>query len=574
MAYYNGEKVLFSSNVRINPVGRLTEDGGEIFNDYKNNNAIGKGASAFGLESVAGVLGYYFTNIDFDTNIITLSKEQGVAPTESFEIGYKVGDVISIKNDREYVDCSTITNVNDNLCTITVDNLPFTSMYVKEKPAINDNAIYVALKPAEGGVPITEASFASGKGCRALGALSRATGYNTLATGYGATSEGSGTKALNWVAHAEGYNTEAFGDYSHAEGGETKASAAGAHAEGRKSEARGNSSHAEGKETVAEDVAAHAEGHRTQATAEGAHSEGKDTKATGIAAHTEGQGTKASGKYAHAEGDGTEAKGDSSHAGGIGTRAIEWAQYVHGRYNIPTYEKALVIGNGTSDTERSNCFTLGWTGDAWFAGRVRVGKDQKLLLTEDNFKEGATVPLLFGTGSESVRTIGCTSSGHRSFAEGMNTKALGQGAHSEGAYTIASQQGSHAEGYFSEATANYSHAEGRQNKAQAEASHAEGFLTTARGKYSHSEGVNTVASSEAQHVQGRYNIEDSIGKYAHIVGNGKDGNNRSNAHTLDWDGNAWFAGTVETTALVLKSPNGTKFKVTVKDDGTLTTVKA
>jgi hypothetical protein len=46
-----------------------------------------------------------------------------------------------------------------------------------------------------------------------------------------------------------------------------------------------------------------------------------------------------------------------------------------------------------------------------------------------------------------------------------------------------------------------------------------------------------------QHVQGRYNVVDSEGKYAHIVGNGTR-TNKSNAHTVDWDGNAWFAGDV------------------------------
>ena len=63
----------------------------------------------------------------------------------------------------------------------------------------------------------------------------------------------------------------------------------------------------------------------------------------------------------------------------------------------------------------------------------------------------------------------------------------------------------------------------------------------AAGKYSHIEGNNTIAYSESQHVQGRYNLEDFDGKYAHIVGNGQK-EALSNAHTLDWDGNAWFAG--------------------------------
>lgn len=59
-----------------------------------------------------------------------------------------------------------------------------------------------------------------------------------------------------------------------------------------------------------------------------------------------------------------------------------------------------------------------------------------------------------------------------------------------------------------------------------------------------------------QHVQGRYNLEDTGGVYAHIVGNGQYSEasgevERANAHTLDWEGNAWYAGTLECSGLVL-----------------------
>lgn len=72
---------------------------------------------------------------------------------------------------------------------------------------------------------------------------------------------------------------------------------------------------------------------------------------------------------------------------------------------------------------------------------------------------------------------------------------------------------------------------------------AQGDYTEATGYASHVEGIYTSAKSEAQHVQGKYNIEDTNNTYAHIVGNGTS-NTRSNAHTLDWDGNAWYAGKV------------------------------
>lgn len=75
-------------------------------------------------------------------------------------------------------------------------------------------------------------------------------------------------------------------------------------------------------------------------------------------------------------------------------------------------------------------------------------------------------------------------------------------------------------------------------------SHAEGQNAMASGSHSHAEGQSTEASGECQHVQGKYNIEDTNNQYAHIVGNGPNDNARSNAHTLDWEGNAWFQGEV------------------------------
>ena len=71
-----------------------------------------------------------------------------------------------------------------------------------------------------------------------------------------------------------------------------------------------------------------------------------------------------------------------------------------------------------------------------------------------------------------------------------------------------------------------------------------GGKNIASGNYSHAEGYYTIASSAYQHVQGQYNIEDTESKYLHIVGNAMPYEERSNAHTLDWDGNAEFAGDV------------------------------
>lgn len=71
-----------------------------------------------------------------------------------------------------------------------------------------------------------------------------------------------------------------------------------------------------------------------------------------------------------------------------------------------------------------------------------------------------------------------------------------------------------------------------------------GYNVEASGANSFAQGNLTIASSGMQFVQGKCNIEDTASKYLHIVGNGKNSTMRSNAYTLDWDGNAWYAGNI------------------------------
>ena len=132
--------------------------------------------------------------------------------------------------------------------------------------------------------------------------------------------------------------------------------------------------------------------------------------------------------------------------------------------------------------------------------------------------------------------------GPGSSAIGYDVEATGNYSHVEGTDATASGENSHAEGYGSLASGYGSHAEGSTTTASGISSHAEGDYTTASGASSHAEGYGSKASSQFQHVQGKYNIEDKDRKYAHIVGNGAGDAKRSNAHTLDWKGNAWYSG--------------------------------
>lgn len=146
-----------------------------------------------------------------------------------------------------------------------------------------------------------------------------------------------------------------------------------------------------------------------------------------------------------------------------------------------------------------------------------------------------------------------TASGICSHAEGCSSKALASYSHAEGYNTKASVSCAHAEGCSTTASGLYSHSEGYNTIASGDSAHAEGQYVEAKGKYSHAEGYWTKARSAYQHVQGKYNVVDESGRYAHIVGNGEhvyyDNGTQadvlSNAHTLDWEGNAWYAGTIK-----------------------------
>lgn len=146
-------------------------------------------------------------------------------------------------------------------------------------------------------------------------------------------------------------------------------------------------------------------------------------------------------------------------------------------------------------------------------------------------------------------------SGAKSHAEGLFNKITEGGSHAEGQSNTITSQFAHTEGCFNTVSGNWAHAEGGYNTASGYFSHAEGGLNTASKNGSHAEGLGTKASSDYQHTQGQYNKEDAQNKYAHIVGNGTSDTSRSNAHTLDWKGNAWYQGKVESASGVLKLGN-------------------
>lgn len=103
-------------------------------------------------------------------------------------------------------------------------------------------------------------SHAEGHQTEAVGSKSHAEGYQTHANKENSHAEGRITVADGVASHAEGNETQATGDYSHAEGNSTVASGLNSHAEGQNTTAGAANAHAEGQGTVTKEVGGHAAG--------------------------------------------------------------------------------------------------------------------------------------------------------------------------------------------------------------------------------------------------------------------------------------------------------------------------
>ena len=92
----------------------------------------------------------------------------------------------------------------------------------------------------------------------------------------------------------------------------------------------------------------------------------------------------------------------------------------------------------------------------------------------------------------------------------------------------------------------YAFAQGKDSQASGPYSYAGGKETQASGLVSHTEGTGTIAAGSNQTVIGKYNVKDTYNRYSFIIGNGQDDDNRSNALTINWQGQGSFAGDLYT----------------------------
>ena len=502
--------------------------------DGHSNKALSQVSLAMGAASTAGLKGWYYNKINFNTKqiFLTASQSRTVSTTtatsdnNSFTSGYAAGDIISIVNDSKYEYCSKITAVKGNV--LTLDSLPFTSSNW------HTGSILITPDPDEFSIYCIKYSYSDLTKTLTISKHD----VGGVDFGGGALAEGIHTYALNLGAHAEGIQTVVFGQYGHAEGFRTQAAYA-SHAEGKESEARGATSHAEGVNTRAIGNGTHTEGYRTISKGQGAHAEGhsatlasdttiagdnatiisawntdKFTLAKGTASHAEGKDTLALGNYSHSEGQQTIAQGSHAHAEGKGTKAIGQGSHVEGETTSATASRAHAEGSGTSATA-NNAHAEGMNG-----------------IASGNSAHAEGTNTIAGPAEEAPTVNSNTEVGNFAHAEGNGTWASGNSAHAEGKKTTASGPYSHAEGYSTIASGNKGHAEGHITQATGDSAHAEGQNTIASHTGSHAGGYQTKTSKNFQTVVGQYNADNANAFF--IVGRGS-ADGRVNAFEAGYD---------------------------------------
>ena len=357
----------------------VSKGGGEVFNDYNNNTAVGVNSHAEG-QGTKAVGNNSHAEGSQTESVGNNSHAEGFQTHANKNNSHAEGRTTVADGVSSHAEGENTTASGD-----------YSHAGGNSTVASGVNSHAEGQETAAGGVN----SHAEGHGTKAVGNNSHAEGSQTESGGNNSHAEGQLTNASGINSHAEGQETESVGVNSHAEGFQTHANKNNSHAEGRitvadggashaeggETQASGDYSHAEGQKTVASGLNSHAEGYNTKATNSNSHAEGQETKAVGSSSHAEGARTEsvgnnshaeglltnASGVNSHAEGQETKAVGVNSHAEGQGTVTSEVGGHVAGKYNAVVANGLFNFGIGSSNDKRKSAMIIdGTNGKVYF----------------------------------------------------------------------------------------------------------------------------------------------------------------------------------------------------------------
>ena len=569
-----------TSGSGVGKVDSNSDGTGEIFNNYKNNQASGNYSHAEGYYTIsAGTNSHVegennyalgrnshveggsinnetISSVVFSSETKTVHGYKYVCSKDipsAFKFGEKIYNVIShyTESNKNYViilnkfetldEEVTITLIRNYSCVSSshVEGYRCTALQVNDD---FESSIYLG-SHAEG--YLTEScgeygSHSEGSKTVASGKGSHAEGYGTIASGNYSHSEGSVTKSSGNYSHAEGNGTISSGSYSHAEGLNSKSTNEASHAEGKRTLSIGNGSHAEGLDTSSSGEGSHSEGQLTIASGNASHSEGYQTKSTGTYSHAEGYKSNSIGLYSHSEnnlsvslgeashseGFNTLSKGDKSHsenelclALGKGSHAEGYGTIASGNYSHA--EGYFYNPNSTSDPD--NPYTI-------ISNTLKIISinEEDLSITCNRSFENYIGYIIRFDGDENKDVYEITGYEYISDSErkvkldklpSLEIDSITTYYLYHEDYNNASGFASHTEGTKTNASGNSSHAEGFSSKASGNYSHAECYSNRASGESSHAEGRASTALGKYSHVEGFSNITESTADNSHAEGN-------------------------------------------------------
>jgi hypothetical protein len=384
----------------------VSKGGGEVFNDYDNNTAVGNNSHAEGSQTKA---------------VGNNSHAEG-SQTKA------VGNYSHAEGLR-----TNASGVNSHAEGQETESVGVNSHAEGFQTHANRNNSH-----AEGRITVADggASHAEGGETQASGDYSHAEGNSTVASGLNSHTEGYNTKATKSNSHAEGNSTESNGLSSHTEGTNTLAEGDNSHAEGNGGTATGTNSHVEGLETNTDGANSHAEGNQSGAFGDNSHAEGQLNNARGINSHAEGQETESVGVNSHAEGFQTHANRNNSHAEGRITVADGGASHAEG---------------GETQASGDYSHAEGYMSLSERLASHAEGRHTTASGDYSHAEGNSTVASGFGSHAEGQETTAGAANAH---AEGQETTAGAANAHAEGQGTVTEEVGGHVAGKYNAVVAN------------------------------------------------------------------------------------------------------------------------
>lgn len=399
-----------------------------------------------------------------------------------------------------------------------------------------------------------------------------ATGNNAISAGQNSVAFGNNAIAIGKTSAARGSNSGAFGINGLATGINSVALNEGGKAVGYASLAVNDHCEAVNYNTIAG---------------------GYQSVASGSTSFAFGNHVITSGRCSATFGQTSEARGDYSFVAGRWNKSIDSDNVVFGMKNTASGQLSFV--SGFNNTVSSNdCFisgqgnkVSGFAGFATGSNNILTGFGSAVFGSE-NEVHGTNGCVAFGL-SNTIYGSRNMATGYDNTIEENNSNILTAGLQNQ------IKEGNRSTiviGYNNKVTGTYESAIfGYSNQVtDAKMSIVSGKDNSSNFSYTAVFGEGLRASKEHQTTIGRHNKSD--GSALFIIGNGKEQGAESNAFVVRQDGTVYSSGhitsdsyihakgqikgndielTSDNSQIIMKSENGTKYKLTVSDDGTLTT---